>query len=74
MNLRYLVNKCIPKFQRSILPPSSGKANVYPKCEGSLLIKHVGSGVPRGVQNPLEIPKVLQNCAKLNQIVKTVKN
>ena len=37
------------------------------------------SGVPRGgvwgVQPPLpEIPKALQNCAKLNPIVKTLKN
>ena len=34
------------------------------------------SGVPRGgwVFNPPEIPKALQNRAKLNPIVKTVKN
>ena len=35
------------------------------------------SGVPRGggfEPPPLEIPKVLQNRAKLNLIVKTVKN
>jgi len=35
------------------------------------------SGVPRGgwgVQTPAEIPKTLQNRAKLNPIVKTVKN
>ena len=35
-----------------------------------------GNGVPRGYQPPLppEIPKALQNRAKLNPIVKTVKN
>ena len=37
------------------------------------------SGVPKGggvwgVQHPPEIPKALQNRAKLNPIVKTVKN
>ena len=35
------------------------------------------SGVPRGVwgfQSPREIPKAFQNRAKLNPIVKTVKN
>jgi len=35
-------------------------------------------GVPRGVWGvqtpPPEIPKALQNCVKLNSIVKTVKN
>jgi len=35
-------------------------------------------GVPRGgfgvFKPPPEIPKALQNCAKLNLIVKTVKN
>jgi len=35
----------------------------------------LSSGVLRGVvQTPLEIPKALQNCAKLNPIVETVKN
>ena len=40
------------------------------------VVRH--SGVPRGVvwgvQTPPEIPKALQNRAKLNPIVKTVKN
>ena len=42
------------------------------------LIQRRSSGVPRagvwGVQTPPEIPKALQNRAKLNPIVKTVKN
>ena len=48
--------------------------NLFSGCESVL----VGSGVPRRgeVQTPPppEIPKVLQNRAKLNPIVKTVKN
>jgi len=34
----------------------------------------VDSGVPRAFTHPTEIPKALQNRAKLNPIVKTVKN
>ena len=40
-------------------------------------IVDLGSGVPRGgwgVEIPPEIPKALQNRAKLNPTVKTVKN
>ena len=53
-----------------------------PEDEITVYIRNVGkcspkdSGVPRGVWgfNPPEIPKALQNRAKLNPIVKTVKN
>ena len=42
-------------------------------------VAHIDSGVPRGggfgvFKPPPEIPKALQNRAKLNPIVKTVKN
>ena len=45
--------------------------------EGPVLPMRYVSGVPRGVSRPpppQEIPKALQNRAKLNPIVKTVKN
>ena len=50
------------RLRVSLCTPSSGKGLI--------------SGVPRGVggSNPPEIPKALQNRAKLNPIVKTVKN
>ena len=47
--------------------------------DAAVLLLGIGSGILRrggvwGVQTPTKIPKALQNRAKLNPIVKTVKN
>ena len=63
------LSSCLPCFRKKTAKPLLRSASYLWK----LTFIHI-SGVPRGGLNPPEIPKALQNRAKLNPIVKTVKN
>jgi len=70
---------CVFHLGVGILREFHTERNAY-KHKSTLFLKYVAhSGVPRGgfgvfEPPPPEIPKALQNRAKLNPIVKTVKN